>query len=64
MNRDRIEHSARKFDGNVTAQWNDLTEDELDSRIRAMFEQSDDEAEPESELTEWQMRLGEIQRTA
>lgn len=64
MNRNRIEDGWKKVNGNVTEQWNDLTEDQLDSRIRAMFDKPDDDVEPESELTDWQQRLSEIKRVA
>ena len=64
MNRDRIEDSWKKVNGNVAVQWDDLSEGELDRQIRAMFEKSDDDAEPESELSEWQQRLSEIKRVA
>lgn len=62
MNWDRIEGNWNQFKGNVTQRWGDhLTEDQLVSR----FQEDgilDDEAE--RELTDWQQRLSEINRTA
>jgi uncharacterized protein YjbJ (UPF0337 family) len=55
MNWDRIV-------GNWKEQWDDLTGDQLATRIRETYEISDDEAE--RKLTEWQQRLSEINRAA
>ena len=55
MNWDRIEGNWKKVKGNVIEQWDDLTEDQLASRIRESYGISDDEAE--RELTDWQQRL-------
>jgi uncharacterized protein YjbJ (UPF0337 family) len=55
MNSDRIA-------GNWKEQWDDLTGDQLATRIRETYEISDDEAE--RKLTEWQQRLSEINRAA
>jgi uncharacterized protein YjbJ (UPF0337 family) len=60
MNWDRIEDNWKKIKGNVIEQWDDLTEDQLASRVRETYGISDDE--PERELTDWQQRLGEIDR--
>jgi len=53
MNWDRIE-------GNLIEQWDDLTEDQLASRIEETYESTDDDAA--GELTDWQQRLSEIER--
>ena len=60
MNWDRIEGNWKKLKGNVLEQWDDLTEDQLASRIQETYGISDDEAE--RELTDWQQRLSEINR--
>ena len=62
MNWDRIEGNWKRVKGNVVEQWDDLTEDQLASRIRETYGISDDETEPE--LTDWQQRLNEIHRAA
>jgi uncharacterized protein YjbJ (UPF0337 family) len=61
MNWDHIEDNWKKIKGNVIEQWDDLTEDQLASRIQETYGIPDDEAEPE--LTDWQQRLIEISRT-
>ena len=62
MNWERIEDNWSKLKGNVIEQWDDLTEDQLVSRIQDTYGNSDDEAE--RELTDWQLRLSEINRAA
>lgn len=62
MNWDRIEYNWKKIKGNVVEQWDDLTEDQLASRIRETYGFEDDDAEPE--LTDWQQRLREIARAS
>ena len=62
MNWDRIEGNWNRIKGNVIEQWDDLTEDQLVSRIQETYGASDDEAE--RELTDWQLRLSEISRAA
>ena len=60
MNWDRIEGNWKRVKGNVVEQWDDLTEDQLASRVRETYGISDDETE--RELTDWQQRLNEIHR--
>ena len=60
MNWERIESNWNRIKGNVIEQWDDLTEDQLVSRIQDTYGISDDEAE--RELTDWQLRLSEINR--
>ena len=62
MNWDRIEDNWKRIKGNVTEQWDDLTTDQLASRVRESYGIADDEAE--RELTDWQQRLNEITRAA
>ena len=62
MNWDRIEDNWTRIKGNVIEQWDDLTVDQLASRIQETYGITDDEAEPE--LTDWQLRLKEIDRAA
>ena len=62
MNWDRIGDNWKQIKGNVNEQWDDLTEDQLASRIRDTYGTADDEAE--AELTDWQQRLSEIERDA
>jgi len=62
MNWERIEDNWNRLKGNVIEQWDDLTEDQLVSRIQDTYGNSDDEAE--RELTDWQLRLSEINRAA
>ncbi len=62
MNWERIEDNWTRIKGNVIEQWDDLTEDQLVSRIQDTYGNSDDEAE--RELTDWQQRLSEINRAA
>lgn len=60
MNWDNIDDNWKVIKGNVVEQWDDLTEDQLGSRVRETYGIADDEAEPE--LTDWQQRLSEINR--
>ena len=60
MNWDRIENNWMRIKGNVIEQWDDLTEDQLANRVRETYGNSD--YEPERDLTDWQQRLGEINR--
>ena len=60
MNWDRIEYNWAKMKGNVVEQWDNLTEDQLASRVRESYGIEDDETE--RELTDWQERLREITR--
>jgi len=62
MNWDRIEDNWTRIKGNVIEQWDDLTEDQLASRIQETYGIADEEAEPD--LTDWQLRLNEINRAA
>ena len=62
MNWDRIEGNWNRIKGNVVEQWDDLTADQLVSRIQETYDIADDEAE--RELTDWQQRLSEIVRAA
>ena len=62
MNWERIEDNWTRIKGNVIEQWDDLTEDQLASRIQETYGIADDEAEPE--FTDWQLRLSEINRAA
>ena len=62
MNWDHIEDNWKKIKGNVIEQWDDLTEDQIASRVQETYGVSDDEAE--YELTDWQQRLSEINRAA
>ena len=62
MNWDHIEDNWKQIKGNVIEQWDDLTEDQLVSRVQETYGISDDEAE--RELTDWQLRLSEINRAA
>jgi len=60
MNWDDIDGNWKIIKGNVSEQWDDLTEDQLASRVRETYGIADDEAE--CELTDWQQRLSEINR--
>ncbi len=62
MNWDSIGDNWMKVKGNVSEQWDDLTEDQLTSRIQESYGTAEYEAE--RELTDWQQRLSEINRTA
>ena len=62
MNWDHIEDNWTQFKSNVSEQWDDLTYDQLASRIWDTYGILDDEAE--RELTDWQERLNEIKRAA
>ena len=60
MNWDRIEGNWKQIEGNLLEQWDDLTEDQLASRMQESYESTDDDTE--GELTDWQQRLSEIER--
>ena len=44
MNWDRIEGNWKQIKGNLIEQWDDLTEDQLPSRIEETYEGADDDA--------------------
>jgi len=60
MNWDRIENNWKRIKGNVVEQWDNLSEDQLVSRIQESYGVRDNEAAPD--LTDWQERLSEITR--
>jgi len=62
MNWERIEDNWNRIKGNVIEQWDDLSADQLVSRVQETYGISDDESE--RELTDWQLRLSEINRAA
>ena len=62
MNWERIEGNWKQFKGNVIEQWDDLTEDQIASRVQETYGIEEDGAE--RELTDWQQRLSEIKRAA
>ncbi len=62
MNWDNIGDNWMKLKGNVNEQWDDLTEDQLTSRIQESYGTTEYEAV--HELTDWQQRLSEINRAA
>ena len=62
MNWERMEDNWNRIKGNVIEQWDDLSADQLVSRVQETYGISDDESE--RELTDWQLRLSEINRAA
>jgi uncharacterized protein YjbJ (UPF0337 family) len=62
MNWDNIGDNWMQVKGNVSEQWDDLTWDQLTSRIQESYGTAEYGAE--RELTDWQQRLSEITRTA
>lgn len=62
MNWENIGDNWLKVKGNVSEQWDDLTEDQLTSRIQESYGIAD--YGTERELTDWQQRLSEINRAA
>ncbi len=62
MNWENVEDNWMKVKGNVNEQWDGLSEDQLTSRIQESYGATEYEAE--RELTDWQQRLREINRTA
>ena len=62
MNWEQNEKQWLRVKGNVSEQWDDLTEDQLTTRIQETYAVRDDQAEPE--LTDWQERLREIRRAS
>jgi len=62
MNWERIEDNWKRIKGNVVEQWDDLTEDQLASRIQETYGIS--YADACRKNTNWQLRLNEINRAA
>jgi uncharacterized protein YjbJ (UPF0337 family) len=60
MNWERFEENWKRIKGNVVEQWDNISEDQLVSRIQESYGMQDSDAE--RELTDWQERLCEITR--
>ena len=60
MNWDQTENGWRQGKGDVTDQWGDVSDDQLAGSIQDAFGYG--YAEAESEVTEWQQHLREINR--
>lgn len=58
MNWDQTESGWKQGKGDVNEQWGDISEDQITDSIQVTFGYS--YAEAESELTEWQQHLREI----
>ena len=59
MNWDRIEGNWKQSKSSLIEQWDDLTEDQLASRIEETYESTDNDAG--GQLTDWQQRQSEIE---
>jgi uncharacterized protein YjbJ (UPF0337 family) len=60
MNWDRMDLNWKRVKDNVIEQWDDLTEDQLVSRVQETYGISDEATD--CDLSEWQQRLSEIRR--
>ena len=60
MNWDNIEDNWKHFKSDVTQQWGTLTDGQLAGRLLDTYE-IDDDAD-DRELSDWQLRQGEINR--
>ena len=64
MNWDRIEGNWMQFSGNANERWDNLAGRQLASRVKETYGMMNGEDDVQRELTDWQQRLGEIERTA
>jgi uncharacterized protein YjbJ (UPF0337 family) len=64
MNWDRIEDNWIHSTGNVNERWGDLTEPQLAYRVQETYGVTDGDDEAQGQLTDWQLRLSEIERAA
>ena len=64
MNWDRMEGNWAQFTGNVNERWDNLTEGQLASRVQETYGMTNVEDDAQRQLTDWQQRLSEIERTA
>ena len=60
MNWDNIEDNWKHIKSNVTEQWGNLNDGQLASRVLDTYESLDDMTE--LELSDWQLRLSDINR--
>ena len=63
MNWDQIEINGVQFAGNVNEQWDNLTDRQLASRVQETYGMTNGEDDAQRQLTDWQQRLSEIERT-
>ena len=64
MNWDRIEDNWAQFSGNVNERWSSLTDRQLPGRVQETYGMIDVEDDAQCQITDWQQRLIEIERTA
>ena len=64
MNWDRIEDNWAHSTGNVNERWGNLTDNQLTHRVQESYGVPNDEDDAQGPLSDWQLRLIEIERTA
>ena len=64
MSWDRIEGNWAQFTGNADERWGSLNDCQLASRVEDTYGTTDGEEATLRRLTDWQERLGEIERAA
>ena len=64
MNWDRIESNWAQCTGNSEGRWGQLTDGQIAGRVQDTYEMATGEEYVQHQLTDWQKRLNEIERTA
>ena len=63
MNWDRMDENWLEYTGTVNERWDNLTGHQLARRVQDTYGMTNGEDDPQHPLTDWQLRLNEIQRT-
>ena len=64
MNWDHIEDDWVHVTGNVNERWGDLSDSQLAGRVQDTYGTPNRDDGAQRQLTDWQQRLSEIERTA
>jgi uncharacterized protein YjbJ (UPF0337 family) len=62
MNWDCTEDNWAQFKGNVNERWDNLTDTQLADRVQETYGMTNRDDDAQRDLTDWQQRLGEIER--
>lgn len=64
MNWDQIESNWVQYTGNTNERWDHLAEHQLVDRVQETYGMTYGDDDTHRELSDWQQRLSEIERTA